>query len=158
MYLHGDKHKITVSNVGDSRAIIGSYNEETSTGTPIATALSNDQTPWRPDERKKVVERGGRILTEDQLFGRAPITEMRDDMVLGEEIDESGQPPRVFSGNGDYPGLSVTRTIVRCVLFCLQVCWSNLRPFLCTLLVQRAAIFSQTLLLSVHIGRQSDIG
>lgn len=122
VYLHGDLNTITVSNVGDSRAVLGSKGEESS--SLEATALSSDQTPWRRDERNRIESKGGRILTQDQLFGNAPIDKDENgvgkwkskrnlgdgEKVLGDEIDESGQPPRVFSPNGDYPGLSVTRT------------------------------------------------
>ncbi|KAL7537297.1 hypothetical protein ACHAXR_007718, partial [Thalassiosira sp. AJA248-18] len=124
MYLRGDVPKITVSNVGDSRAVMGSCDTPESSAL-VATALSRDQTPWRRDERKRIEDKGGRVLTADQLFGKAPIEKDENkvqkwkskrglgdgEKVLGDEIDESGQPPRVFSPHGDYPGLSVTRTI-----------------------------------------------
>lgn len=124
VFLRGNENKLTISNVGDSRAILGSKEDASSTSlTPIA--LSNDQTPWRRDERKRIQSMGGRILTQDQLFGDAPVEKDQNgvgqwksmrklgdgEKTLGDEIDTSGQPPRVFSANGDYPGLSVTRTI-----------------------------------------------
>lgn len=132
MYLRGDVPKITVANVGDSRIIVGSVDPDKPSKV-VATALSNDQTPWRRDERKRIQDLGGRIMTEDQLFGRAPMGDpkgsggdagkpglqqqwksgrgLEGEKKLGDEIDESGQPPRVFSGKGDYPGLSLTRTV-----------------------------------------------
>lgn len=96
---------------------------EKKTSALLATALSSDQTPWRRDERKRIQDAGGRVLTADQLTGKVPIEVGADgksdwksnrnlsagEKVLGEEIDESGDPPRVFSPHGDYPGLSLTR-------------------------------------------------
>lgn len=111
--LRGDIPKISVSCVGDSRAIIGSRKDDSddpASSSLVATALSTDQTPWRADERRRIEAAGGRVLTQDQLFGRAPITQVSD-KVLGDVIDESGQPPRVFSSKGAYPGLAITRTM-----------------------------------------------
>ena len=134
VYLRGDKKKITVSNVGDSRAILGSIEDEDSSKI-VATALSNDQTPWRRDERKRIQDLGGRILNEEQLLATGNqsaegTSDNRPEMIqtslsqqwksgrglegemkLGEEVDDSGDPPRVFSPNGDYPGLSLTRAL-----------------------------------------------
>lgn len=127
VYLRGNEKQITVNNVGDSRAIIGRSDDVPDTGKKtsalLATALSSDQTPWRRDERKRIQDAGGRVLTADQLTGKVPIEVGADgksdwksnrnlsagEKVLGEEIDESGDPPRVFSPHGDYPGLSLTR-------------------------------------------------
>ena len=89
------------ANVGDSRAIIGTLDR--STGRCVAKPLSSDQTPYRKDERERLRECGARVLTIDQLQGRAPLT---DDYIcaLGDEIDEGGDPPRVFLMDDDVPG------------------------------------------------------
>mmetsp|Transcript_8367 Transcript_8367/g.12563 ORF Transcript_8367/g.12563 Transcript_8367/m.12563 type:complete len:738 (-) Transcript_8367:107-2320(-) len=123
MYLHGNRNKITVSNVGDSRAVIGRSTDsilkkEGASSTLKAFALSRDQTPYRRDERIRCRKSGARVLSLDQIEGLEPINEDEDeegngegDMVLGEEIDEGGDPPRIWSPNGDYPGTAFTRSI-----------------------------------------------
>jgi serine/threonine protein phosphatase PrpC/CRP-like cAMP-binding protein len=134
MYLHGRRNRITISNVGDSRAVLGrleqtttsnggsSTNPATSTTSSSlkALALSRDQTPYRKDERARIRGTGARILSLDQLEGLEPIDDQHDvserygddcDFVLGEELDEGGDPPRVWHPTGDYPGTAFTRSI-----------------------------------------------
>jgi CRP-like cAMP-binding protein/serine/threonine protein phosphatase PrpC len=118
MYFHGRRNRITVCNVGDSRAIVGSLasNEgKSSTGTSLkAMPLSRDQTPYRRDERVRVRATGARILSLDQIEGLEPILpedEDTNDLELGEEIDEGGDPPRVWSPHGEYPGTAFTRSL-----------------------------------------------
>jgi serine/threonine protein phosphatase PrpC len=125
VYLHGDRNRITVSNVGDSRAVIGRSEvaptpSSGATAAPLkAFALSRDQTPYRRDERIRCKKAGARILSLDQIEGLEPVEEedldssshLESEMVLGEEIDEGGDPPRIWSPNGDYPGTAFTRSI-----------------------------------------------
>ena len=125
VYLHGDRNRITVSNVGDSRAVIGrtaekdnATNGTTKPGSSAlkAFALSRDQTPYRRDERIRCRKAGARVLSLDQIEGLEPVDEEEEElgaaeMVLGEEIDEGGDPPRIWSPNGDYPGTAFTRSI-----------------------------------------------
>jgi serine/threonine protein phosphatase PrpC len=130
VYLHGDRNRITVSNVGDSRAVIGRKAEKengasTTSAAPAnpssalkAFALSRDQTPYRRDERIRCRKAGARILSLDQIEGLEPVNEEDEletgdgpEMILGEEIDEGGDPPRIWSPNGDYPGTAFTRSI-----------------------------------------------
>jgi len=143
LYLHGKRNRITIANVGDSRAVIGratpsdnnnssSNASESSSGgnknkgsTLKAYALSRDQTPYRRDERVRIRKTGARILSLDQIEGLEPIDEEEgekdeklllngggeSEIVLGEEIDEGGDPPRVWSPHGDYPGTAFTRSI-----------------------------------------------
>ncbi len=80
-------------------------------GKLYAVPLSSDQTPWRSDERNRILEAGGRILTSDQINGLEPITDEWDDVVLGEDIDTEGTIPRVWLENKDIPGTSFTRSI-----------------------------------------------
>jgi hypothetical protein len=96
------------SNVGDSRAIMVSTD---SAGKPYVTPLSDDQTPFRKDERERVKKYGARIMSMEQLEGTAPLHENWGDLQLGDEIDENGDPPRVWSPYGDYPGTAFTRSI-----------------------------------------------
>ena len=144
--LFSDGH-IIVSNVGDSRAILGfrapadmspsdlEYDVEEEKievspaqddevvnfenngasifdeGKLYAIPLSSDQTPWRLDERKRILKAGGRILTSDQMEGLEPVTNDWGDVVLGEDIDTEGTIPRVWLQDKDIPGTSFTRSI-----------------------------------------------
>mmetsp|Transcript_10321 Transcript_10321/g.19803 ORF Transcript_10321/g.19803 Transcript_10321/m.19803 type:complete len:438 (+) Transcript_10321:85-1398(+) len=96
LYLQGDYNRITVSNVGDSRAVLG-----TSDGKKIqAVPLSKDQTPRRADEAKRCEKQGARILS----FGQINPAQQDDD------TDEE-DPPRVWAQNGNYPGTAFTRSL-----------------------------------------------
>ncbi|RHZ28204.1 hypothetical protein DYB37_007387 [Aphanomyces astaci] len=104
-------NEIHISNVGDSRAIVA---QEITDGAAspqlVAKALSIDQTPFRKDERDRVKKTGARIMTVDQLEGYEPIHENWG-LTLGDEIDESGDPPRIWHPHGDYPGTAFTRSL-----------------------------------------------
>ncbi len=76
-----------------------------------AKALSSDQTPYRKDERKRVKKCGARVMSMDQIEGVEPIHENWGDLLLGEAIDEGGDPPRVWHPDGDYPGTAFTRSL-----------------------------------------------
>mmetsp|Transcript_2234 Transcript_2234/g.2529 ORF Transcript_2234/g.2529 Transcript_2234/m.2529 type:complete len:755 (-) Transcript_2234:120-2384(-) len=149
-YVHGQRNRITVCNVGDSRAVLGQrivrksdgdgIDGETNNGIISATAnangstnngsniggevyykalpLSRDQTPYRRDERKRIRAHGGRILSLDQIEGLEPVSpeendddDSKDDIDLGKEIDEGGDPPRVWHPEQDYPGTAFTRSL-----------------------------------------------
>eukprot|EP00600_Ochromonadales_sp_CCMP1393_P006191 CAMPEP_0174958214 /NCGR_PEP_ID=MMETSP0004_2-20121128/2501_1 /TAXON_ID=420556 /ORGANISM="Ochromonas sp., Strain CCMP1393" /LENGTH=1206 /DNA_ID=CAMNT_0016206405 /DNA_START=132 /DNA_END=3749 /DNA_ORIENTATION=- len=97
-----------ISNVGDSRAVLISTTED---GRLVAKPLSNDQTPYRKDERERCKKTGARILSMDQIEGIEPIHENWGDLNLGEDIDEEGDPPRIWSPHGDYPGSAFTRSL-----------------------------------------------
>lgn len=114
MFMHGKRNRITICNVGDSRCIIGQ--EQSGPGgkkSLKAFPLSRDQTPYRKDERKRIRATGARILSLDQLEGLEPIVDAseNEDFELGEELDEGGDPPRVWHPTGDYPGTAFTRSI-----------------------------------------------
>jgi serine/threonine protein phosphatase PrpC/CRP-like cAMP-binding protein len=118
VYFHGRRNRITVSNVGDSRCVVGVKNPLTSSqkGSNLkAYPLSRDQTPYRKDERIRIRATGARVLSLDQLEGLEPILEEgmseAEEVELGEEIDEGGDPPRVWHPEGDYPGTAFTRSI-----------------------------------------------
>ena len=49
---------LKVSNIGDSRIILGTDVN----GTLKPTEISDDQKPERPDEKKRILERGGRVF------------------------------------------------------------------------------------------------
>lgn len=114
MYVHGRRNRITVCNVGDSRAILGQRISQDGASSLRAIPLSRDQTPYRRDERKRVRATGARILSLDQIEGLEPVVEEDeedDDLELGEELDEGGDPPRVWSPHGEYPGTAFTRSL-----------------------------------------------
>lgn len=121
-YVHGRRNRMTICNVGDSRAVLGKTsegNDYIKGRTPLkAYPLSRDQTPYRKDERTRIRKTGARILSLDQLEGLEPVNNKDDDpnnndpdIELGEELDEGGDPPRVWSPNGDYPGTAFTRSL-----------------------------------------------
>ena len=91
--------RVTICNVGDSRAILG-YRDANSEGKLLAVPLSQDQTPWRKDERERIQSCGGRCMTLDQVEGKEVPGDSADDdydRKLGEQgdIDIKGDPPRV---------------------------------------------------------------
>ena len=87
---------LLVSNVGDSRVMLGSVDAQ---GKLIHKALSTDQTPYRRDERERVKACGARVMTADQIDGVEPIHEDWD-CALGDEIDDGGDPPRIWFAFG----------------------------------------------------------
>jgi serine/threonine protein phosphatase PrpC len=129
--------RITVCNVGDSRAILGHRVKEASAsegspseeekyevrsvenslatedekhGTVIAVALTKDQTPYRKDERERVKKAGAVVCTIDQLEGTEP---MHEDWCGADDnaVDLSGDPPRVWEKGKEYPGTAFTRSL-----------------------------------------------
>lgn len=105
-----------VSNVGDSRAIIISQEND---GKLKASALSSDHTPYREDERLRVMKYGAKILSLTQLrtagaeVGAATTTSLQApsaDLTLGEDIDQGGDPPRIWAKVGEYPGTAFSRS------------------------------------------------
>jgi serine/threonine protein phosphatase PrpC/CRP-like cAMP-binding protein len=115
LYFHGKHNRITISNVGDSRAVLGQAETTESRPNLKALPLSRDQTPYRKDEKARIRKTGARVLSLDQLEGLEPIDpseqEGGDDFVLGDQIDEGGDPPRVWHKTDDYPGTAFTRSI-----------------------------------------------
>ena len=102
-----DGLKVHVANIGDSRAVLGELQAD---GTLAAVALSEDQTPYRADERQRIREAGGLVMTYSQMMGDAP---MHDSWAvqLGQQTDDSGDPPRVWEAGQQVPGCAFTRSI-----------------------------------------------
>ena len=75
--------RLIVSNVGDSRAVLGRRSAESPSGY-LALDLSIDHKPDRPDERQRIVACGGRVM-------------------------EWGVP-RVWLADEDLPGLAMSRS------------------------------------------------
>jgi len=93
---------LCVANVGDSRATCAVRNGK----KLVAVDLSHDQTPFRADECERVKKCGARVLTLDQLEGlKDP-----DIQCWGSEEDDDGDPPRLWTQTGMYPGTAFTRS------------------------------------------------
>lgn len=101
-----DTDMIHVANVGDSRAVIATMSED----KLVAQPLSVDQTPYRSGERERVKRSGARVLTMDQLEGMAPVHDNWSPN-LNDQVDEDGDPPRIWSPYGAFPGTAFTRSI-----------------------------------------------
>lgn len=109
VYIHADERKITVSNDGDSRIVLG-----TTDGSMAiqAVPLSKDHTPYRADEAARCRNVSARILSFGQI-----------DPSAREEGDEDVEdPPRVRSKQGNYPGTAFTRSLGDSVAESLGVC------------------------------------
>ncbi len=102
--VHGDS--LFVANVGDSRAIIATEID----GKLKYAPLSDDQTPFRQDERERLKKEGAKIMTLEQIEGNEPIHENWG-AETGDFIDESGNPPRVWDSSLERPGCAFTRSI-----------------------------------------------
>lgn len=118
LYFHGKHNRLTVTNVGDSRAVLGSRPvavDASASGRKLkALPLSRDQTPYRRDEKARIQETGARVLSLDQLEGLEPIPDPNatgTELVLGDQLDEGGDPPRVWHPTQEYPGTAFTRSI-----------------------------------------------
>jgi len=55
----------------------------TQDGRLVAKPLSNDQTPYRKDERERIKKTGARVLSMDQIEGLEPVHENWGDLNLG---------------------------------------------------------------------------
>jgi serine/threonine protein phosphatase PrpC len=131
--------RMTISNVGDSRAVLGyrvqeesptpaeeekmEIGDETNTdlvnevgkkvkpGDIVAIPLSEDQTPYRKDERDRLKKAGARICSIDQMEGLVPMHENWGEVDLGVDVDIEGDPPRVWCMNHNYPGTAFSRSL-----------------------------------------------
>jgi len=127
-WIHGNK--MTISNVGDSRAIMAkrrreeppttedeidekpaSSSSENDNSSLHALPLSQDQVPYRRDELERVKKAGSRVLTLDQVDGIESIHENWTTVNLGERLDVDGNPPRIWLQEADYPGCAFTRSL-----------------------------------------------
>ncbi len=80
-------------------------------GKMLAIPLSLDQTPYRQDERERVKKAGAAVMSIDQMEGKEEIHEHWGDMVLGEDLDIHGDPPRIWIPGEKYPGTAFTRSL-----------------------------------------------
>jgi hypothetical protein len=91
--------RLSVSNCGDSRAVLGRRNPN---GTVTAHALTQDHKPDKPEERKRILACGGHLGCRQVLVnqaGRGPIS-----MPVG--------PCRVwYQSRGETLGLAMSRSL-----------------------------------------------
>jgi serine/threonine protein phosphatase PrpC len=94
---------LIISNVGDSRAIIGCQDPEDSNSTVNAKPLSQDQTPEREDEHFRVTKYGGKIMSmEEVMMGGT------NDMI---KEGEDRSPLRVWLNYRHLAGVAFTRSL-----------------------------------------------
>mmetsp|Transcript_37358 Transcript_37358/g.90722 ORF Transcript_37358/g.90722 Transcript_37358/m.90722 type:complete len:418 (-) Transcript_37358:121-1374(-) len=102
--------RMTVCNLGDSRALLGSRMQED--GTIQSIPLSMDQTPHRKDERERVQAAGAEIKSIDQLQGREEPHDDWGDIPQGGEVENPHKdPPRIWVKGNEFPGTAFTRSI-----------------------------------------------
>ena len=102
-----NKGSIHVANVGDSRAIIAQMRDSHLT----AYSLSQDQTPFRKDERERCKRAGAQVATMDQLEGLEPMHENWGDTAETGGDEGDGDPPRIWIPGQMCPGCAFTRSI-----------------------------------------------
>ncbi|KAK9814008.1 hypothetical protein WJX73_008908 [Symbiochloris irregularis] len=102
-----------VANVGDSRAVLALQGPD----GIIARPLSNDQTPFRADERARVRTEGAEVLTMRQM----ETGEGETDGFTSEE-EQGGDPPRLWAPGASWPGTAFTRSIGDSVAEAIGVC------------------------------------
>lgn len=117
-------NKVTIANVGDSRAVIGTQKKEESKVQTrnkrkpqddqkdkelsiVATSLSYDQTPYRRDELDRVRAAGARVKTINQLNNNLPEPEFWEE----KEVNYDGDIPRCWKPTDMYPGTAFTRSL-----------------------------------------------
>ena len=141
--------KMTITNLGDSRAVLGyrvdsdltqfcaaaeretqetisnlfardddddllhhtANGKKLTEGDIVAVALSEDQTPYRKDERERLKSAGARICTIDQMEGKEPMHENWGEFAGGNTINYEGNIPRVWCEGHNYPGTAFTRSL-----------------------------------------------
>ena len=121
---------MTVCNVGDSRVVLGhrvpqsakteeskeeekvdvdtelSQTENSIHGHIEAIPLTMDQTPYRRDERERVIECGAEIRS---IQGKT--SEDWGDFVHHNTINVAGDPPRIWFHEKEFPGCAFTRSL-----------------------------------------------
>ena len=117
-------NKVTVANVGDSRAVIGTQKKEEpkvqkrknrrpeddnekQKSPVVAKSLSYDQTPYRRDELDRVRAAGARVKTINQLNNNLPEPEFWEE----KEVNYDGDIPRCWKPTDVYPGTAFTRSL-----------------------------------------------
>ena len=106
------KRRVLVSNAGDCRVILGT---EGWGGKAVTTQLSIDQTPDRPDERKRIEGLGGMVGMVNPELSPMAVMSPEDAGASGLDLG----PVRVFWPDGSFeppyescfPGLAMSRSL-----------------------------------------------
>ena len=102
---------LKVANIGDSRAVLGVVRGAGGLDWRVeAYPLSTDQTPYRKDERLRIREAGGLVMSHEQLIGQATI----DEEVCGIECLVTRKC--ILSVHCNMPLSSLTPLLCACVL------------------------------------------
>ncbi|EJK70982.1 hypothetical protein THAOC_07616 [Thalassiosira oceanica] len=96
-----EKREIDQSDSGDGH----------DNGSLVAIPLSEDQTPYRKDERERLKKSGARVCSIDQMEGLEPMHENWGEVDLGVDIDVEGDPPRVWLADRNFPGCAFSRSL-----------------------------------------------
>lgn len=109
-----DEEKKEISDLfarDDEDCLINSDGKKLSVGDIVAVALSQDQTPYRKDERERLKNAGARICTIGQMEGKEPMHENWGQYELGVDINYEGDIPRVWCAEHNYPGTAFSRSL-----------------------------------------------
>ena len=109
-----EKREIDDGDDGDGLDDGGDRHDDGGSPTPeslVAIPLSEDQTPYRKDERERLKESGARVCSIDQMEGLEPMHENWGEVDLGVDIDVEGDPPRVWLAEHNYPGCAFSRSL-----------------------------------------------
>lgn len=109
-----DEEKKEISDLfarDDEDCLVNSDGKKLSVGDIVAVAMSQDQTPFRKDERERLKNAGARICTIDQMEGKEPMHENWGQYELGVDINYEGDIPRVWCAEHNYPGTAFSRSL-----------------------------------------------
>jgi cGMP-dependent protein kinase len=109
-----DEEKKEISDLfasDDDGCLVNPDGKLLSDGDVVAIALSEDQTPYRKDERERLKNSGARICTIDQMEGKEPMHENWGEFDCGVDINYEGNIPRVWCAGHNYPGTAFTRSL-----------------------------------------------
>jgi len=106
------KRRLVVANAGDCRAVVAT---EGWGGKTVTSQLSIDQTPDRPDERKRIEQLGGVVGMVNPNLNPMAVVSPEDTVKLGVDLG----PVRVFWPDGSFespyescfPGLAMSRSL-----------------------------------------------
>jgi len=98
-WLQGEQ--VLLANVGDSRAVMGRRTNNSSTLRAID--LTQDQTPFRPDERRRVQAAGANVVTSGEIHGEATYSSPAE--------YTADDPPRCYLPGFQLPGTAFTRSL-----------------------------------------------
>jgi len=96
---------------GDQPQLVNAAGKKLCAGDIVAVALSEDQTPYRKDERERLKNAGARICTIDQMEGKEPMHEEWEEFETGIDINIGGNIPRVWHAEHNYPGTAFSRSL-----------------------------------------------